>query len=104
MGIIRNASDGYHVLDEFSKHRMILFASLCNSNKEISWKALYHDDGTMYDDYFICGIETKNGQCTYHYEMKYWDLFKIKSLEKAPAWDGHTSGDVFDRLMHEFCK
>jgi hypothetical protein len=104
MKVTGNTSDGYHTFNELYNHRMVLFASLCNQNKENSWKALYHDDGTMFDDYFICGIETSYGQCTYHYKMKYWNLFKVKSLEKAPVWDGHTSNDVIERLLKEFCE
>ena len=87
MGLV---SDGYHTFDELYFHRMILFAVICNSNKDLAWKSWKHHDGTMYDDYFIVGINTPEGQYTYHYHKSKWDYFKVKELENAPEWDGHT--------------
>ena len=87
-------SDGDHTFNELYDHRMKLFAAICNQNKEIAWKSLKHDDGTMYDDYFIVGLNTPMGQLTYHYHQTNWHEFKVKELEKAPAWDGHTAKDV----------
>ena len=29
--------------------------------------------------------------------LKYWDLFDVKELNKAPEYDGHTPDDI-DRL------
>jgi hypothetical protein len=58
-----------------------------------------HDDGTMYDGMFIAGIETPDGQYTYHCEMKYWYMFAMtKDIEKAPAYDGHQPSD-YPRLL-----
>lgn len=87
-------SDGYHTFDELYYHRMILFAVICNSHKDSAWKSWKHDDGTMYDDYFIVGIETAKGHYTYHYHKDHWDLFEVKELEAAPKWDGHKPEDV----------
>lgn len=87
-------SDGYHTFSELYKHRMILFSVICNSNKDKAWKSKLHDDGTMFDDYFIVGIKTKDGDFTYHYHIDNWDMFKIKELKRAPVWDGHTSDDI----------
>ena len=28
----------------------------------------------------------------------YWDMFKVKELEKAPKWDGHTPTDAINRI------
>jgi hypothetical protein len=53
----------------------------------------------MFEGMFIVGIETPEGQATYHYDIEpYWDLFKVKELEKAPKWDGHTSNDAIKRI------
>ena len=87
-------SDGYHTFDELYHHRMILFAALCRSHSHKASKSWKHDDGTMYDDYFIVGIETPEGQFTYHYHKDNWEYFNVKELELAPAWDGHVPEDV----------
>lgn len=96
-----NIADGKHTFGELYKHRAKLFSVICNqeSISERAWKSKLHSDGSMYDDYFIVGINTPDGQATYHYEMKYWDLFKVKELEKAPKWDGHTSDQAINRLL-----
>ena len=87
-------SDGYHTFDELYYHRMILFSIICNQNADKAWKSKLHDDGTMYDDYFIVGITTPQGDYTYHYHIDEWDYFKVKELEFAPKWDGHKPEDI----------
>ena len=91
-------SDGYHTFGQLYYQRCVLFATICNQNKDISWKSKKHADDSMYENYFIVGIETPKGNYTYHYEMKYWNLFKVNELENAPEWDGHTEEDVLERL------
>lgn len=95
-------SDGDHTFDELYRHRCILFAALINANPDVSWKSKLHSDGTMFDNYFIVGINTFGGQATYHYSMEYWELFKCKELERAPLWDGHTPEDAINRIMNQF--
>ena len=98
-GEIGNLSDGYHTFNELYHHRAILFSVICNSMPDKAWKSKLHDTGDMYDGMFIVGIETPEGQATYHYDIEpYWDMFKVKELEKAPKWDGHTPQDAIDRI------
>lgn len=88
-------TDGYHTFEELYFHRMILFSVICKFNKGKCWKSKLHHDGTMYDNYFIVGIKTNEGQYTYHYHMEYWNHFDhVLELEKAPKWDGHKPKDV----------
>ena len=94
---IGQINDGSHTFNELYYHRMVLFSIICNTYKDKSWKSWKHEDGTMYDDYFIVGITTPNGDYSYHYEKSYWDRFKIKELKNAPKWDGHKPSDI-DRL------
>lgn len=89
-----NISDGYHTFNELYAHRMNLFAVICHANQSHAWKSKLHHDGTMYLDYFIVGINTPQGQFTYHYHMDHWDLFKVTVLDNAPEWDTHTANDV----------
>lgn len=98
-GEIGNLSDGYHTFNELYHHRAILFSVICNSMPDKAWKSKLHDTGDMYDGMFIVGIETPEGQATYHYDIEpYWDMFKVKELEKAPKWDGHTPQVAIDRI------
>lgn len=100
-------SDGYHTFNELYHHRAILFASLCNTFPDKAWKSKQHDDPNqpMYDGMFICGITTPEGEATYHYDINpYWDMFHVKELDRAPAFDGHTPQMAIDRLMHMFVK
>lgn len=87
-------SDTFHTFESLYFQRCILFATICNQNKDIAWKSKKHEDGTMFSDYFIVGINTDEGTYTYHYHMMYWEYFKVKELENAPRWDGHTDKDV----------
>ena len=92
-------SDGYHTFNELYHHRAVLFSVICNMFPEKSWKSKLHDTGDMYEGMFIVGIETEQGQATYHYDIEpYWDMFKVKELEKAPKYDGHTPSDAIARI------
>ncbi|HEL1905471.1 WDGH domain-containing protein [Streptococcus suis] len=88
-------SDGSHTFNELYYHRMVLFLVIMKYNKRLSWKSKKHYDGTMYDDYFIVGINTPKGQFTYHYHIDYWGMFDgIQEIPNAPKWDGHKPDDV----------
>lgn len=90
-------SDGSHTFDELYYHRMYLFSIICNLHKDLAWKSYTHADGEVWEGYFIVGIATPKGNYTYHYQNQYWDMFDVKTLDKAPEWDGHTAKDI-DRL------
>lgn len=94
MEISGSTSDGYHTFDELYHHRMILFSVICNTYKKSAWKSKLHADGTMYDDYFIVGLFTPEGDFTYHYHIDHWDKFQVAILKEAPTWDGHEAKDV----------
>ena len=96
---IGDFSDGYHTFNELYHHRAVLFSVICNMFPEKAWKSRSHDTGYMFDGVFIVGIETEQGQATYHYVIDpYWDMFKVKELDKAPKWDGHTACDAIERI------
>jgi hypothetical protein len=44
------------------------------------------------------GIDTPEGQYTYHYHKDHWDMFDVKQLALAPEYDGHQPSDI-GRLM-----
>lgn len=94
-----NTSDGYHTFNELYHHRAVLFSVIVRDHRELAWKSMRHRDGTMYDGMFIVGIETPEGQATYHYDIDpYWDMFDCKELERAPEWDGHTPDEAIERI------
>lgn len=91
---IGEVNDGSHSFDELYWHRMILFSVICNKYKDKAWKSKLHHDGKMHDNYFIVGIQTPEGQFTYHYHIDWWDKFDVPHYLRAPEFDGHTSEDV----------
>ena len=98
---IGDISDGYHTFNELYHHRAVLFATICNTYPDKAWKSKQHDDPNfpMYDGMFIVGIETPDGQATYHYDLDpYWDIFNVKELERAPKYDGHTPDEAIRRI------
>ena len=106
-GGVGEASDGYHTFNELYHHRAVLFSVICNANHDKAWKSKLHDTGDMFEGMFIVGIETPQGQATYHYDIEpYWDMFKVKELERAPKWDGHTPEQAIERIgtMCDFIK
>lgn len=93
---IGELSDGFHTFNSLYYQRAILFATIVNTHKNLSWKSERHEDGELCfgGGWFIVGIDTPNGPYTYHYEMSYWGLFDCEELPEAKHWDGHTDENV----------
>lgn len=97
LGKREDLSDGHHTFKELYEHRHVLFAVIC-SIAAACWKSKLHSDGTMFDGWFIAGLETLEGVVTYHLPLEWWGEFPAIEVDRAPEWDGHTSQDVVKRL------
>ncbi len=95
-GGIGELSDGYHTFNQLYYQRMMLFAALVKAYRDRAWKSYRHEDGELCfgGGWFVVGIETPEGNYTYHYENKDFDLFDCEELPVARHWDGHTEKDV----------
>lgn len=93
-------SDGYHTFGDLYEHRIELWIALCNDNPMRCWKSKVHSDGSVWDGWFILGIEIEKGrQMTYHLPISYWNrIADNRELPKAPEYDGHTPEDVLNRM------
>lgn len=113
--ICEDIADDYHSMNELYDHRMALNIALFKflhdidveirqnkgvKNKPYIIKSKLHDDGTMFEGYFIVSMNGPDGQISYHYKLEHWDKFPITEVERVPwKYDGHTSQDVIDRLL-----
>jgi hypothetical protein len=96
-----DVSDGHHTFDELYEHRCTLFAALMISHPACSWRSRLHADGSSWDGWWIGGIDLHGGTITYHLPEEKWALLDgtaVRTLDRAPEWDGHTSEDVVRRL------
>lgn len=97
-------SDGFHSIEELYQHRYSLFVALIKAYPDRAWRSRRHSDGTDWDGWFIAGLSLPIVLCeqsdiTYHLPNDFWPLLDgIPTLDRAPAWDGHTSVDVIARL------
>lgn len=97
----KEISDGHHTFGELYHHRIILFCTLCNIFADVSWKSKKHFDeenDPMFNDSFIAGINTPDGIATYHIKLKYWDMFDIPEIDRAPKYEQYDSDDVIERV------
>lgn len=103
-------TDGYHTFNELYNFRMLYNAAFFNLFAKTGgkvFKSPRHSDGEFCfgGGWFIVQAllpigDNEYAQISNHYEMKYWHLFKVESLEQAEEWDGHTEKDVQDRLTN----
>lgn len=91
-------ADEYHTMNELYLQKALLFSLVTNANKNKSWKSLKHHDNTMYENHFIAGIDTDEGQYTFHLHVDFWDYYDIIELKNAIKYDGHKSSDI-SRLL-----
>jgi len=103
-------SDGYHTFNELYDHRNTMFIALCKSlmvndpdhyENKIYKTRFDFENKYCGDGWFILGINFPKGkQISYHLPFKYWETCKqFTSFDKVPAFDGHTSKDVLERLL-----
>ncbi len=92
--------DGYHTLNELYEHRHALFIALCRHLSAWGWRSRLHADGSMFDGWFVMGLCVNAGdQISYHLPLRLWDMTNfVRTLDRAPEWDGHTPTDVIRRL------
>lgn len=98
---LKGVSDIHHTFAHLYKTRTILFAVICAAYPELSFKSKKHFDeenDQMFNDDFIAGIYTPKGFVTFHFKLKYWDLFPIKEIERGPKYDGYSEEEALDRL------
>jgi len=105
-------SDGYHTFDELYEHRIALWIAVCRvemAHLEDGyggnvWRSMLHSDGCAWDGWFLLGMNYAPGaQITYHLPMDKWPLTEFaRTLERAPAFDGHSGQDVIDRIKKLF--
>jgi len=94
-----NTHDGYHSFKELYDHRIALFIALMYERTEISWRSKLHHDGSGMPGWFIAGMDLPTGPISYHLPESDWSkLDDIRTLDRAPEWDGHTPADVVQRL------
>lgn len=87
-------SDGYHTFNELYEHRVLLWINLCLlQHPKMCYVVENH-----YDGWFLLGVQTPQGQLSYHCPNKYLYLCKIFP-RLQPEWDGHSSDDVIKRLL-----
>ena len=108
--INEHTSDGYHTFGELYEHRHALFLFLLMQASEDlePWFTLLHEDGTMFDGYFLagCDVRIEDDQwvpISYHLPIRYLDtverLGHVEKRRNAPPFDGYTAEDVADRLL-----
>lgn len=109
--------DEYHTIHELYQHRQALnralFHALDKLYQEIGlttfipkvYKSKLHhpdSDKPMFEGYFIvfCYDQSAQEWTSYHYDLKYWDDWKIREAEHAPMYpQGHVdSVEFFKRI------
>lgn len=91
--VIGETSDGFHAFNELYEHRVLLWINLCLTQKDKCYVVENH-----YDGWFLLGMETEDGQISYHCPNKHLD-FVSQIKRHHPDFDGHTSKQVIERLI-----
>jgi len=106
MEINENTSDGYHTFKELYEFRRLYNTGLFNEWAKLGLynvhKSRRHGDGSIPfgdEDWFVVMAELPTGQISNHYNIKYWDDFKVPEKDRSNKWDGHTAQDVIERLQ-----
>ncbi len=94
-------SDGYHTFGELYQHRCLLWAwivSAIGGGSSAGFKTRKDNNGAEWEGWFIAGLNTTDGQITYHLPIAMWDLVHAQEIERNDRYDGHTSADVVRRI------
>lgn len=94
-----NVSDGYHTFNELYEHRHALFLALIKRYFLIGVTTWIDVDPTT-PGWFLAGIDTIDGQVSYHLPERLLPAARQwvhEGAERIP-YDGYTSEDVLRRL------
>lgn len=96
--VSNDISDGYHTFDELYEHRIALYCYCIRTGALIPDYAVFeHFEGW---DLVVC-LTQAGEQVSYHvpiiYREKWTESFPIIDYDPS-RWDGHTSGNVVERL------
>ena len=102
-------SDGYHTFGELYRYRTVLHAIACQHWLDRGYSVIRskrHSDGEpcFGGGWFIVQATLPEGLVSNHYEMKYWALFQVPTIEKAFKWDGHTPEQACDRMLENIMR
>lgn len=88
-GLGSDIRDDFHSMSELYFNRMVLFSIICNSHPYKAFKTIRHhpDDIPMTDGFFYVEIFGNGKKYGYHYQMKFWDYFKIPTRIHADKYD-----------------
>lgn len=93
-----DVSDGFHTFGDLYEHRIALYLALLRE-LGTGWRSRLHADGSAFEGWFLVGVTLPTGAITYHLPERDWEETAwLTTLERAPAWDGHTADDVVVRL------
>lgn len=117
-----DACDGCCIFDELYDQRTGLLAAFCSTLVgsmikagrsraqilEVFFKSHRHHDGSMYDGYFIVGVNCAHigvepdRWATFYCQDKWWTRFLVPSVELATESDVDTTEDAMQRLLDKF--
>ena len=85
-------SDGYHTFDELYEHRFFLYLALVMRNRDKAWASKLHSDGTMYDGWFIVGMDIGSQADKLSPAPSAVSIVERLGIVTTdpPEWDGHT--------------
>lgn len=74
----------YDNVDKLNPSETVLFAALCNTFSNISWKSKFDVNGKRFFDgkWFVVGLNSSNGTYKYFCELTCWHDFKIPTKQK----------------------
>ena len=68
------------------------------AHRSIAFKTWRNKEGDKWEGWFLLGLNTSQGQISYHLPTEYWDIVTVPEIERNIDYDGHTAYDVVIRL------
>lgn len=98
---IKGVSDGDNTFNQLYRQIAILFAVLCNSNKEYSCKSWVDSNNNFKPNQFIVGITIEGDYYSMYVDKSDWELFQIEWVTTFP--DAILlDNDNIDKFIHLF--
>lgn len=98
---IKGVSDGDNTFNQLYRQITILFAALCNTNKENSCKSWVTSNNNFKSSHFIAGIKIDGQWYSYYFDKRDWELFQV---EWTPTFPEATllDNDNMEEFMLKF--
>ena len=88
---IGEVSDGRCTFNELYNNEAEMLNFICGIFPDYAWKTRTKNRNAKSGNSFVVGVDTPNGRISCCFDLKYWNIFKVKEVLAVPEYISDVS-------------